>query len=116
MFYRITADITVICHLLWILFLIFGAVIGVRIKRVRIVHLAALGFSILLQLNGWICPITHLEVWLRGKAGGGYSGEFIRHYVEKLVYLDVSRGAVLAVTVAVVGVTVWLYFFRKMRR
>jgi len=116
MFYRITADLTVICHLLWIMFLIFGAVIGVRIKWVRITHLAALGFSVLLQLNGWICPLTHFEVWLRRKAGGGYSGEFIRHYMEKLVYLDVSRWLVFTLTVAVIGVKIWLYFFWLVNR
>lgn len=112
MLYRTLADITVAFHLLWILFLIFGCIPGLWVKWIRIAHIASLGFSILLQVKGWICPLTHLEVWLRGKAGWTYSGSFIEHYVEKLVYLEVSREVVFAVTMVVVVVSVGLYIFK----
>ena len=115
MLYRTLADITVALHLLWILFLIFGWLPGLWVKWIRVVHLASLGFSIILQLNEWICPLTHLEIWLRGKAGWTYSGSFIRHYVEKLVYLEVPRQAVFAVTLAVVAVSLWLYISRTLK-
>ncbi|NQU06363.1 MAG: DUF2784 domain-containing protein [Calditrichaeota bacterium] len=108
--YNLLADIIVSLHLLWILFLIFGALIGRKVKWVRALHIASLGFSVLLQLKSWICPLTHLEVWLRGKAGWTYSGNFIQHYVEKLVYLDVSRMAVFIGTIAVIFLTVVLYW------
>ncbi len=114
MIYRILTDITIVCHLLWILFLIFGALFGRRILWVRLLHLSSLGYSILLQLNHWLCPLTHLEIWLRSKTGSGYSGSFIQHYVEKLVYLDVSREAVfIGTAVVIVGTGVIYLWFRK---
>ena len=115
MFYRILADIILICHFLWILSLIFGVLLGIRIKWVRIVHLSALGFSILLQINGWICPLTHLEFWLRRKAGYDYHGGFIEYYVKKLVYLEVKPEIILAATIVVVAVTFWFYLSAFLR-
>jgi hypothetical protein len=91
------------------LFLIFGAVIGRKVRWVRWLHIAALTLSVYQQLAGWICPITHLEVWLRRKEGWGYTGSFIKHYVENLVYLDVPRMAVFIGTVVVIGVTGVVY-------
>jgi len=110
MLYQILADITVAFHFAWILFLIFGALIGRRVKWVRLLHVGSLVFSVLLQLFSWICPLTHLEVWLRGKSGWTYTGNFIQHYVEKLVYLDVPREAVFIGTVVVVLGTGWIYW------
>jgi len=102
--YKISADATVFIHLLWILFLIFGAIPGHKVRWIRNLHISALVFSILSQINSWICPITYLEIWLRSKAGLTYSGGFIQHYIEKLVYLDVSRMAVfIGLFVVIVG-------------
>ena len=112
--YSILADIVVAVHLLWIMFLIFGALVGRRVRWAMWLHLGSLGFSVFLQVFGWLCPLTHLEVWLRGKSGGAYSGSFIQHYVEKLVYLDVSRTAVFIGTgVVIVGTCIVYLRFRK---
>jgi len=108
--YEILADIVVATHFLWILFLIFGAIPGRRIRWVRILHICSLIFSVLLQLNNWICPLTHLEVWLRAKSGWTYSGGFIQHYIEKLVYLEAPRWTIFAGTVMVIMVTIWIYW------
>jgi len=104
------ADAVVALHLLWILFLIMGALPGRRWAWVQWTHLAALAFSIVLQVFGWICPLTYLEAWLR-KLGGAqpYEGTFIRHYVEQIVYADIPRGVLLAGTLMVVALSLWRY-------
>jgi len=107
--YSILADIVVAVHLLWIMFLIFGALVGWKVRWVMWLHLGSLGFSVVLQVFGWLCPLTHLEVWLRAKSGWAYSGMFIQHYVEKLVYLDVSRTAVFVGTAVVIAGSGVLY-------
>jgi len=112
MLYRILADITVVFHFLWILFLVFGVFPGLKWKWSRITHISGWVFSIVLQLNGWYCPLTHLEAWLRGKGGWAYTGSFFRHYVESIVYLDVSPGYVLAASVVVIIVSGGLYYFK----
>jgi hypothetical protein len=106
------ADSVVVLHLLWIVFLIFGAIPGYFFRWVKYVHLGALAFSIVLQLFGWICPLTHLEVWLRRQRAPAstYSGGFIRHYVEKIVYVDISPPLILLGTLLVVAISLSVYF------
>ncbi len=115
--YRVLADIVVFAHLLWILFLIAGAYWGRKHRAVMIVHGAGLAFAIVSQVFGWFCPLTHLEVWLREKqhVSPAYPGSFIAHYAEKLVYVDVAPTVIFALTLALVGVNVWIYqrAFRK---
>ena len=104
------ADAVVVLHLFWILFLILGALPGSRWRWVKWTHLTALAFSIPLQIFGWICPLTYLEVWLRRLGGAQpYEGTFIRHYVERLVYAEIPRGALLSGTLMVVALSLWLY-------
>jgi hypothetical protein len=105
------ADAVVAAHLLWIVFLILGAIPGRRWAWVKWTHLASLAFSIALQVFGWICPLTHLEIWLRRLGGAKpYEGTFIRHYVEQVVYAEIPRGALFTGTLIVVAASLWIYF------
>ncbi len=112
MLWKLAADLVVVIHLLWILFIIFGALIGRRIVWVKWLHIGALAFSVVLQIFHWICPLTYLEVWLRSRHGRSlaYSGDFIAHYAEELVYLTAPPGVVLGVTFAVIGLSLWAYW------
>jgi hypothetical protein len=106
----LAADAVVVLHLLWIVFLILGALPGQRWAWVKWAHLASLAFSIALQTFGWICPLTHLEVWLRRLGGAQpYEGTFIRHYVEQIVYAEIPRSVLLVGTLIVVALSLWLY-------
>ena len=114
MIYKILADMVVLIHFLWILFLFFGAFFGRRNKTIKILHLFGLAFAIWIQIVGWYCPLTHLEVWLRLKHSPelAYTGSFIVHYVEKLVYLELSRPLVFVLTVFLIAFNVWIYLPR----
>jgi len=118
MTYKILADFTLLIHLLWILFLFFGAYFGAKHKVLGILHLSGLAFALIIQVFGWYCPLTYLEVWLRSKHDPRliYTGSFIIHYVEKIVYLELSRTLILIGTVILVGFNVWFYRKRKERR
>jgi hypothetical protein len=115
MIYRLLADGVVLFHFLWILFLIFGGFWGRRYRWVRLVHVPALFFAAWVELLDWYCPLTHLEVWLRRRQAPslGYSGSFIAHYLERVIYLDVPRWVVVALTLLLCGVNGWLYFGRR---
>jgi hypothetical protein len=104
MIYKIAADIAVAIHLGWILFLIFGALIGRYRPWVKWLHIGGLAFSLALQIFSFYCPLTYLEVWLRSQHDPAlaYTGSFIAHQAERLVYLELSRSAVLAGTVVLV--------------
>ena len=111
MLFKVAADLVVVFHLLWILFLIFGAFIGRHVPWIKWLHLGALTFSVLLQLFHWTCPLTFLEVWLRHRHDPdlGYSGDFLASYAERLVYVPISPSIILLATVAVVGLSAWAY-------
>jgi Protein of Unknown function (DUF2784) len=112
--YRALADGVVCLHLLWIVFLFIGGLWGRRLKAVRIFHVSGLAFALVIQIFDWYCPLTHLEVWLRSNDQPqlGYGGSFIIHYVEKLVYLQVSPDVVLFCTIVLIAVNAWWYLRR----
>jgi hypothetical protein len=113
--YKLLADAIVLLHLLWIVFLFIGSVWGRKYKAVRIVHLGGLSFTLTSEIFGWICPITHMEVWLRSKHDPAltYTGSFVAHYIEELIYIDVSRTFVFFCTVFLVGFNIWMYFGKR---
>lgn len=87
MIYRLLADLLVLLHLAFILFVVFGGFLVLRWRRIAWVHLpvAAYGFSI--AVFRWVCPLTPLEVWLRRQGGqAGYAGSFVDQYVVPVVY------------------------------
>jgi hypothetical protein len=114
MTYKILADMVVLVHFLWILFLMLGAFIGVRKKAVKIFHISGLLFALVSQVFGWYCPLTHLEVWLRAKhdASLSYAGSFIIHYLEKLIYVEISAQLIFYLTLMLIGFNVWFYLRR----
>jgi hypothetical protein len=114
MLYRVLADLTVLLHLTWILFLVVGGIWGRRRRLVRAAHLGGLGFAVVMQIRGWYCPLTHIEVWLRQKGTGRtYAGSFIAHYAERLVYVELSPGLIFALTLVLVVFNVWLYIWGR---
>ena len=117
MLYKILADSVVLMHLLWILFLFFGAFPGIRSRKVRIAHISGLVFALLLQVFDWYCPLTHLEVWLRQRHDPtlSYTGSFIVHYMEKLVYIELSRKLIFVFSIFLCGFNAWLYLRKKQK-
>jgi hypothetical protein len=116
MIYKILADCVVLTHFLWIIFLFFGAFWGVKNRTVKIFHISGLAFAFVIQIFDWYCPLTHLEVWLRSKHTSAltYAGSFIIHYVEEIVYVELSRTLILILTLILCGFNTWLYL-RKIR-
>ena len=111
MFYRVAADVVVLVHFFWILFLIFGAFPGRKYRPVKILHIAGLGFSFVTQVFGWYCPLTDLETWLRGKyeTSATYKGSFIVHYVEKIIYIHTPPWIIFALTVILILISALIY-------
>ncbi|GFO61812.1 hypothetical protein GMST_41370 [Geomonas silvestris] len=115
--YAFLADLVVSFHFLWILFLIFGGWWGRRYRWVKRIHLAGLVLAFFVETFDWFCPLTHLEVWLREKGDqAGYSGAFIGHYLNQLIYLDASRSLMALLTILLCLVNAWWYLSPPKRR
>jgi hypothetical protein len=117
MIYGLLADGVVGIHFLWIMFLIFGGIWGRKHRVIKSVHIAGLAFALIINIFGWYCPLTDLEVWLRQRQGTsqGYAGTFIGHYLEKLVYIQLPPRTVLILTILLVLFNGWLYLPGKKR-
>lgn len=96
-FYLIAADTILFTHVAFVAFVIFGLLLiftgkllswsWVRNPWFRRAHLIGIVVVVLQAWLGVICPLTTWEMALRSKAGDAvYSGSFIAHWLETLLY------------------------------
>lgn len=96
------ANSVLLLHILIVGFVIFGlllfllgGILGwgwVRNPWLRFAHLACIAVVTLQAWAGVVCPLTTLEMWLRKQAGQvTYSGSFIAHWLDKLLYYDLPN-------------------------
>lgn len=85
--YGALADLVVVLHLAFIIFIMFGALLSLVWKYALWLHIPAAMWGAASELFGVPCPLTPLENSLRARAfQEGYSGDFIEHYILPLVY------------------------------
>jgi len=106
-----TADAVMLFHLAFILFVTVGGLFVLRWPKLAWVHLPAVAWGALIELTGWICPLTPLENRLRAAAGDlGYSGGFIERYIVPIIYpAGLTRGTQFGLAAAVVIVNLIFY-------
>ena len=111
MIYKLLADLTVLIHFLWILFLISGSIAGRRHRWARNLHISGLVLAFFIEIFGWYCPLTHMEVWLRSmhEPSMGYKGGFIIHYMERLIYIELPRSLIVILTILLCLLNLWIY-------
>jgi hypothetical protein len=118
MLYRWLADAVLVLHFAFVLSVVLGGLAVLRRPRLAWVHLPVAAWGALIEFGGWICPLTPLENTLRRLGGeAGYSGDFIDHYVTRLIYpAGLTRGAQLLLGAFVLAVNVWVYWRLLSRR
>lgn len=122
MVFAALAFVTVLLHLAFILFVIFGGFAVARRPRLAPAHLACAAWGAYVSLANRICPLTPLENWFRRRGGGaGYGGDFLEHYLLAIVYpagltATAQRWLGLAVIVLNAGVYAWILRGRRVRR
>lgn len=117
MWYRIGADLVLLLHLGFVLFVIGGGLLLVKWRGMVWIHLPAVAWGALVEFMGWICPLTPLENRLRALAGESADGaDFIGRYLPALLYpatLTREIQILLGMVVLFVNVALyWLVFFR----
>jgi hypothetical protein len=117
MWYSLLADLTVLLHAAFVLFVLFGGLLSVKWPRAIWLHLPALGWGAIVEFTGWLCPLTPLEQWLRTRSGAsGYQGDFLLRYLLPVLYpehLTQSIQTALGVFVIAVNVTIYGWLWRK---
>jgi hypothetical protein len=117
MVYRTLADLVVLVHFAFVLFVVAGALLVLRWRWVAWIHVPAAVWGALIEFAGWICPLTPLEQRLRMMGGSaGYTGGFIEHYILPILYpAGLNRRVQIVLGVLVLAVNVGIYAWVVLR-
>lgn len=120
MIYRLLADLVVVVHVFFVLFVTLGGFLLRRWPNLIYTHIPAAIWGVLIEFGGWICPLTPLENSLRVRGGEqGYQGDFIDHYILPILYphgLNRNIQAILGVSALAVNVIAYTVYVRSRRR
>jgi len=104
------ADIIVLIHFGFILFVIFGGFLVLKRRKLIWFHLPAAVWGALIELAGGLCPLTTLENRLRSASGGNYSSSFIEHYLIPFIYPSaLTRPIQIILGLAVILLNFFIY-------
>jgi hypothetical protein len=111
------ADLVVVIHLAFVLFVVFGGLLALRWPRIAYLHVPAAIWGALIEFTGWICPLTPLENALRARAGqAGYRGDFVEHYILPTLYptaLTRNIQLLLGALVLLLNLAIYAYVLRR---
>ena len=103
---RIVLDVVIILHFLWLVFVITGWIYCARSRFWRWTHSATVVYGLLIEVFRFYCPLTHLENYYRRQLGwNAYEGDFITHYLEKIIYVNAPQWLLIVGALALVLVT-----------
>ncbi len=118
-YFEIFATLTLLLHFSFILFVIFGALLILRFKKIIYFHIPAVAWGAYIEFSHSICPLTHLENYFFKKAGKDqYSIDFIENYVFKIIYppaLNYEIQTYLGVILIFVNLVIYYYIVKKSR-
>jgi Protein of Unknown function (DUF2784) len=108
--YSALAIVVLILHALFIVWVVFGALLTRGRLTLRWLHVVSLVWGVLTEVLPWPCPLTLLENWLESRAGvQPYEGGFLLHYLDKLVYPNIPAGVLTAAGVVVCALNLAFY-------
>jgi len=115
--YRILADLVLILHFCFVLFVVFGGLLALRRRWVASLHLPAVVWGVLVECFFWACPLTTLENSLRQLGGeSGYTDGFIDHYVSAILYARISPQFRITLGLLLIGLNLLVYWYMFRRR
>jgi NADH:ubiquinone oxidoreductase subunit H len=119
MFYRLAAEVVLLFHLAFMVFVISGAAAVARWPWLSVVHVPAAVWGCFVEVTGRVCPLTSAENYLRIKGGElGYTESFIEHYLLAIIYpIGLTREIqfVLAAMVVASNVAIYAWLFCRRR-
>ena len=118
--YELLANLTLIAHLIFILFVVFGGLILLIFPKIIYLHLPALLWGIYIELTNSVCPLTYLENWFLNKAElATYSNGFINNYLYPIIYPEGLTNNIqiyLGITLIVINILIYGFIFKNFKR
>ena len=118
--YELAANLTLIVHFAFILFVVFGALLFFVATKIIFIHFPALIWGSYIELTNSICPLTYLENWFLHKANlTTYSEGFIQNYLMPIVYpasLTKDLQIYLGIALIVINIIFYAFIFNKLKK
>ena len=118
--YELAANLTLIVHFAFILFVVFGALLFFVATKIIFIHFPALIWGSYIELTNSICPLTYLENWFLHKANlTTYSEGFIQNYLVSIVYpvsLTKDLQIYLGIALIVINIVFYAFIFSKLKK
>ena len=118
--YELAANLTLIIHFAFILFVIFGAIIFLITTKIIFIHIPAFIWGTYIELTHSICPLTYLENWFLHKANlTTYSESFIQNYLVSIVYpmnLTKDLQIYLGITLIIINIIIYGFIISKLKK
>ena len=117
--YKIAADLILIIHFTFLLFVVFGALLIFSSTKIIFIHIPAVIWGSYVELTNSICPLTYLENWFLHKANlTTYSEDFIQNYLVPIVYpanLTKDLQIYLGISLIVINIIIYAFIFDKLK-
>lgn len=85
--YRLLADLTLLAHFVFIIFVLLGGLLVLKWPQIAWLHIPAALWGALTEFFSLPCPLTPLEKHFQRLAGDTpYEGDFIARYLLPLIY------------------------------
>ena len=118
--YELAANLTLIVHFAFILFVVFGALLFFVATKIIFIHFPALIWGSYIELTNSICPLTYLENWFLHKANlTTYSEGFIQNYLVPIVYpvsFTKDLQIYLGIALIVINIVFYAFIFNKLKK
>ena len=118
--YEYLANITLLVHFIFILFVIFGGLFFFISSKIIYIHLPSLFWGIYIELTNSFCPLTYLENWFLYKGGlTTYSNDFINNYLFQVIYpesLTINTQKYLGLILIIINILVYGLIFKYFKK
>ena len=118
--YELFANITLIIHLFFILFVIFGGLFFFIFSKIIYIHLPSLLWGIYIELTNSVCPLTYLENWFLHKGElTTYSNDFINNYFFPIIYPESLTNEIqiyLGISLIVINILIYGLIYKNFKR
>jgi len=111
--YPLLANLVFIVHLAFVVFVLCGGLLVLRWRWIAWLHVPAIAWGAFVEFDGWICPLTPLENWLRAQDGDiSYRSDFIAQYLLPVLYPgDLTRDLQLLLGTVVIVLNAAVYWW-----
>ena len=117
--YEFFANLTLIVHLIFILFVVFGGMTIFIFPKFIYIHLPALLWGIYIELTNSVCPLTYLENWFLYKGElSTYSNDFINNYLFPIIYPESLTAEIqiyIGISLIVINILIYGLIYKNLK-